>query len=76
MRPEEAIALVFAMALMWVGTILVLLSGLPGRRARRQERKAERTAERTAHQRSHQVSRGRRLAHRRSLSRIGRARIP
>lgn len=72
MRPEEAIALVFAMAIMWAGTILVLLSGLgrPERRARRQERTAERAA-----QRLHRVTPARRLAHRRRRFRRDRSRI-
>jgi hypothetical protein len=73
MRPEEAIALVFAMAGIWAGTILVLLSRLdrPERRARRQERRADRAV----HERSHRVTRARRLAHYRRPARRGRSRI-
>jgi hypothetical protein len=44
MHPEEAIALVFAIAVVWTGTILVLLTRIdrPERQARRQERRADR----------------------------------
>ena len=51
MRPEEAIVLVFAIAVVWTGTILVLLTRIdrPERQARRQERKAERMAQRRVH---------------------------
>jgi hypothetical protein len=73
MRPEEAIALVFAMAVIWAGTILVLLvAGAPERRTRGQERKADRAV----HQRLHRVTRAGRTAHRRNPSRRGKSRIP
>ena len=74
MRPEEAIALVFVMAIIWAGTILLLLSRLdrPERRVLRQERRADRAV----HQRVHRITRARRLAHRRRPSRRGQSRIP
>lgn len=51
MRSEEAIALVFAIAVVWTGTILVLLTRIdrPERQARRQERRADRMAQRRVH---------------------------
>jgi hypothetical protein len=51
MRPEEAIVLVFAIAVVWTGTILMLLTrkDRPERQARRPERKAERMAQRRVH---------------------------
>lgn len=74
MRPEEAIALVFGMAIIWAATILVLLSKLdrPEKRALRQQRRADRAV----HQRLHRITRARRLAHRRRPIRRGRSRIP
>ena len=51
MRPEEAIVLVFAIAVVWTGTILVLLTRIDRheRQARRQERRADRMAHRRVH---------------------------
>lgn len=74
MRPEVTIALVFTVAIIWVGMILVLLSRLdrPERRALRQERRADRPV----HQRLHRITRVRKLAHRRIPSRRGRSRVP
>jgi hypothetical protein len=54
MRPEEAIALVFAIAVVWTGTILILLTRIdrPERQARRQERRAGRMEQRRVHDES------------------------